>query len=170
MSENDKDPSAISLRRRAEAQFKADETPIQARLSSEETQPGLHELQVHQIELELQNEELRRVQAELEASRARYFDLYDLAPVGYVTLSEHGLILEANLTAARMLGMARAALLNRPLAHTILPEDQSLYYRHHKLLVETGAPQTCELRMQPSRMVSTLCHFLPSGRRGWARP
>ncbi len=55
---------------------------------------------MHQIELEMQNEELQRSQTELENARARYFNLYDLAPIGYVTLSEKGLILEANLTAA----------------------------------------------------------------------
>ena len=107
----------------------------------------LHELQVHQIELEMQNEELRRAQQELEASRARYFDLYDLAPVGYLTLSEQGLILEANLTAATLLGVARDALVKQPLSRFILPEDQDIYYRHRKQLFETGAPQVCELRM-----------------------
>jgi len=69
----------------------------------------IHELRVHQIELEMQNEELRRAQAELDASWARYFDLYDLAPAGYFTLSEEGLILEANLTAATLLGAALGA-------------------------------------------------------------
>ena len=109
--------------------------------SPEETRRALHELQVHQIELEMQNEELRRTQEELEASRARYFDLYDLAPVGYFTLSEQGLILEANLTAARLLGVARGALVKQPLSRFILPEDQDIYYLHRKELLETGAPR-----------------------------
>jgi PAS domain-containing protein len=73
-----------------------------------------HELRVHQIELEMQNEELRRAQEVLEASRARYFDLYDLAPVGYVTVSEPGMILEANITAATLLGSLRGALVRQP--------------------------------------------------------
>jgi PAS domain S-box-containing protein len=102
---------------------------------------------VHQIELEMQNEELRRTQEELEASRARYFDLYDLAPVGYFTLSEQGLILEANLTAARLLGVARATLVKQPLSRFILPGDQDIHYRHRKQLLETGAPQSWELRL-----------------------
>ncbi len=117
-------------------------------LSPEEARQLVHELRVHQIELTIQNEEMRRAQEELEASRARYFDLYDLAPVGYFTISEKGLILEANLTAANMLGVARSALVKHPLTSFILSADQDVYYQHRKLLFETAAPQLCELRMQ----------------------
>ena len=84
---------AADLRRRAEeiARENAARSPenLEA-LSPEETRRTLHELRVHQIELEMQNEELRRAQVELDAARARYFDLYDLAPVGYCTLSDRG--------------------------------------------------------------------------------
>src|SRR5512141_3521601 len=82
-------------------------------LSPEEARLLLHELRVHQIELEMQNEELRRTQLELNASQSRYFDLYDLAPVAYCTLSEKGLILQANLAAGAMLGQARSALVKQ---------------------------------------------------------
>jgi PAS domain S-box-containing protein len=116
-------------------------------LSPEVARRALHELRVHQIELEMQNEELRRTQEELEVSRERYFDLYDLAPVGYFTLSEQGLILEANLTAAKLLGVARGALVKRPLSRFILPGDQDIHYWHRKQFLETGAPQSWELRL-----------------------
>jgi len=109
--------SKQDIRQRAEAiaREKAAQAPenLQA-LVPEGPERTLHELQVHQIELEMQNEELRRTQQELEASRARYFDLYDLAPVGYLTLSEQGLILEANLTFANLLGMTRGSLVKQP--------------------------------------------------------
>ncbi|SEM36902.1 PAS domain S-box-containing protein [Syntrophus gentianae] len=116
-------------------------------LSHEEALQVLHELRIHQIELEMQNEELHRTQAELENSRARYFDLYDLAPVGYFSLSEKGMILEANLTAATLLGVTRDSLVKQPLSRFILPEDQDIYYRHRRQFQETGKPKTCELRM-----------------------
>jgi PAS domain S-box-containing protein len=141
---------AVALRRRAEriAWEKAFRIPENMEsLSIEAARPMLHELRVHQIELEMQNEELRRAQAELDAARARYFNLYDMAPVGYCTLSEQGLILEANLTAATLLGVARGALVKQPLTRFILPEDQDIYYRHHKQLFESGEPQACELRI-----------------------
>jgi PAS domain S-box-containing protein len=116
-------------------------------LSPEAARRALHELRVHQIELEMQNEELRRAEEELEVSRARYFDLYDLAPVGYFTLSEQGLILEANLTAAKLLGVARGALVKQPLSRFVLGEDEDIYYLHRKALLETGAPQAWEMRV-----------------------
>ena len=108
------------------------------------------ELRAHQVELGMQNEELRRTHKELEASRARYFDLYDLAPFGYLTLSEHGLIVEANLAFAILLGMAKAALLKQPLSLFIFPADQHIYYRQRNLLFATGEPQVCELRLVKS--------------------
>jgi PAS domain S-box-containing protein len=151
MTSKDSQPQdAAELRRQAEkiAEEKAARRPEnQVALSPEETRQTLHELQVYQIELEMQNEELRRAQVELDAVRARYFDLYDLAPVGYFSLSEHGLILEVNLTAADLLGVARSALVKQPLSRFILPGDQDIYYRHRKQLLETGEPQVCELRL-----------------------
>src|SRR5512141_2246716 len=85
------------LRRRAEELWRGD--PARSETQPAEAQRLLHELQVHQIELELQNIELRRAQEELAVSHARYFDLFDLAPVGYLTLDAEGLIQEANLAA-----------------------------------------------------------------------
>ena len=139
--------SAWTLRQRAEEKFRAYEAATPETLSFEDTKQLLHELRVHQIELEIQNEELRRTQHELIDSRTRYFDLYNLAPVGYLTLSEHGLIQEANLAAATMLGMVRGALVKQPISRIILREDQDIYYLHRKQLITTGEPQACELRM-----------------------
>jgi PAS domain S-box-containing protein len=153
------------LRRRAEDKARSPEqqdlealsTPVGRRCevpagvdfqgSPPEMQRLLHELRVHQIELEMQNEELRRAGVELDAARARYFDLYDLAPVGYVTISKPGLILEANLTVTTLLGAPRSALVKRPFTSFILNEDRDGYYLRRKQLFETGEPQTCELRM-----------------------
>lgn len=116
-------------------------------LTPEESRLMLHELQVHQTELEMQNEELRRVQADLEIARTRTFDLYDLAPVGLCTLSHQGVIEQANLTTATMLGIARGALVKQLLSRFILKEHQDTYYLHLKRLLESGRPQSCELQM-----------------------
>ncbi|BCO28057.1 sensor histidine kinase RcsC [Rhodoferax lithotrophicus] len=110
----------------------------------------MHDLQVHQIELQLQNEELRRAQLALEVSNARYFDLYDLAPVGYLTVSAQGLILEANLCAANLLGMARSVLVGKPLSCFIVKTQQDSYYQCRRALLETGQTQTCELQLLQS--------------------
>ena len=139
--------NTADLRKRAEERLQKQSADLGV-LAPENRWLLLHELQVHQIELEMQNEELRRTQVELEASRARYFDLYDLAPVGYLTLSEQGLILEANLTAANLLGMERSRMVKQPITHFIVREDEDVYYLHRKQLFETGARQVCEVRIQ----------------------
>lgn len=138
---------AHALRQRADAITQANPGAPATSLTAQATERLLHELQVHQVELELQNEELRRAQVQLDAERARYFDLYELAPVGYCTLDEQGLMLEVNLTAATLLGVARSALIKRPLSRFILKADQDIYYLYRKQLLEMGGAQSCELRM-----------------------
>ena len=115
--------------------------------STEEIRQMFLEQQAHQIALETRNEELRRAQMELDSTRRRYFYLYDLAPVGYLTLSEQGLILEANLTAAKLLGMARGELFKQSLARFLHPDSQNDYHLHRKQMFETERPQTCDFRM-----------------------
>lgn len=115
--------------------------------SPEETLRLVHELQVHKIELEMQNEDLRRAQEELEASRLRYFDLYDQAPVGYVTLSGQGSILEANLSAAALLGVERTALANRPFLGFVHPADRDIYHAQRAQLGEDRPRHSWDMRM-----------------------
>ena len=116
-------------------------------LSTEEMQQTLHELQVHQIELEIQNEELRRANGDLDALRARYFDLYNLASVCHFTVSKQGLIVEANLTAAILLGVDRRMLIHLPFTQFIREEDQDAYYLYRRQLLESSEPLELELRM-----------------------
>jgi PAS domain S-box-containing protein len=138
--------STLTLRQRAEEKFKTGGVTSKV-LSSEEIDKLVHELQVHQIELEIQNEELRHIQHDLETIKNRYFDLYDLAPVAYLTLNKQGLILEANITAATLFRTTRKVLLNRPVTNFLLPEDQGLYYLYRKQVIENNESHGCELRM-----------------------
>lgn len=154
--------TAQDLRQRAEAIAGEAEMPLPENL--EQLSPGairtiVHELHVHQIQLEMQNEELRRTQTELNAARARYFDLYDLAPMGYCTLSVKGLILEANFKVATLLGMTRGALINQPFVRFIFKEDLDLYYLHRQQDYGTGTPQLCELRMMKQDGAPFWCHL-----------
>jgi PAS domain S-box-containing protein len=112
------------------------------------------------------NNELCLAQAGLNAARARYFDLYDMAPVGYCTLSEKGLILEANLTATALLGVARDALIKQPLTRFIHPDDKDIWYQHRKQLIETGEQQECELRMLKNDGTVFWTHLATSAAQG----
>ena len=120
-----------------------------ARTSPDGTANTLHELSVHQIELEMQNEELRNTQEKLEAARARYFDLYDLAPAGYLSLDQAGLISEANLTIASLLGVARATMAGTPLDRFVVAEDEDVFFRFRRRIAAGGdPPHSCELRLK----------------------
>ena len=117
-------------------------------LSNEEMHSLVHELQVHQIELEMQNDELRRTQVELVESRDKYHELYDFAPLGYFTFDEMGRILDVNLTGADLLGIHRSKLLNMKFSSFISSDFQDTLYFHWKGLIESETHQTCELMLK----------------------
>lgn len=138
---------ASELRKRAEEKLKTELTSLE-KISREDIHKLVHELQVHQIELEMQNEELRKAQVKLEESRHRYADLYDFAPVGYVTLDENGLILQANLTAASLLGIERGFLIKKPFYLYIHIKDKDIFYLHLRKIFESKTSQTCDIRLK----------------------
>lgn len=109
----------------------------------------LHELLVHKVELEMQVEELRRTHEAMEEARDRYLDLYDFAPVGYITLNRECLITEINLTGAELLGVHRAKLLQRRFTRFVSPQDQDLWHCLFIRLMEQPEPgkQTLVLEM-----------------------
>lgn len=115
--------------------------------------PGLaterlsYELQVHQIELELQNEALRQSQIALEKSLGRFVDFYECSPVGYLTITDKGLIAELNLTCASLVGMTRLDLLRQPLARFVMPEYADRWYVHFVGALNSDDKQHCELAL-----------------------
>ena len=121
--------------------------PLTTRFSEDKL---LHELQVHQIELEMQNENLRHMQFELDRSRDRYMEFYDFAPVGYLTLKDNGLITEVNLTGAAKLGVERNKLLYQPLASYIAAEYRDRWQKHFARVLEGEELHHFELAFQRS--------------------
>jgi PAS domain S-box-containing protein len=107
-----------------------------------------HELQVHQIELEMQNEELRKAQLNLEKSRQRYADLYDFAPVGYFTFTPEALIKEANLTGATLLEMDRQRIINGRFRRFVASSDFDQWDQHFLRVLREGEKQTCDLTLK----------------------
>ena len=142
--------SASILRHRAEGKLSRSRDATQE-LKEKTPEEIIHELHVHQFELEMQNEELKRVQRELEESRSnyqgKYQDLYDFAPVGYFTLTHKGLIVEVNLTGAALLGMPRPKLIKRGFGHFVSPNSLDLWDKHIISVLEHEEKQTCDLRL-----------------------
>ncbi|MBU1664624.1 MAG: PAS domain S-box protein [Gammaproteobacteria bacterium] len=137
-------PERHTLRQAAEARF-ARAPRVETNHSAEEV---LHELQVHQIELEMQNEALRQVQIELEESRDRYVDLYEFAPVGYLTLAREGLIEAVNLTGAALLGVERNKLLRHRFDPYVIPEDCERWRRLFIAVIGGEARQNGQFTLQ----------------------
>jgi len=145
------DPSETrQLRSRAESaltQLPGHITPA-SDVSPYNMERTVHELRVHQIELEMQNQELRRTQTALEAARTAYFDLYDLAPVGYATLDAAGHIQQANLLATTLLGTPREQLLGQKFTRFVARDDQDIWYLLRKAAHNHQQQQQGELRLQ----------------------
>ncbi|RJP79605.1 MAG: PAS domain S-box protein [Desulfobacteraceae bacterium] len=152
MKKNHKTPTDAGLRRRAEKIIAETVAggPDSPGISPEESASLIHELRVHQIELKMQNEELRRIQEELEKSRNRYSHLFDFSPFGYFNVDEKGIIEQVNLTAADMVGIARGSLIGKAFTRIIFRDDQDIYYRNRRALLESETPTSFELRLLKS--------------------
>jgi len=134
-------------RLRTEAEARLAHEP-KAETTAKSAEELLHELRVHQIELEMQNEELRRTQLSLEESRDHYVEFYDFAPVGYLTLTDKGLISEINLTGAALLGAERNKLVGKRLARFVAPEDTNSYQQHFMDVLKHDKKVTCEVAIK----------------------
>ncbi|CAG0947135.1 Diguanylate cyclase DgcM [Anaerolineae bacterium] len=131
------------------------ETKLRNRTTASQTESMIlehdrlvHDLQVHQVELETQNEELRRTHQLLEQSRDRYANLYDLAPIGYATLDGKGMIVEINLTGAAMLGKERARLIGMPFSLAVVKRDIQTFHNHLRRCKKSQEPVTTDLQLK----------------------
>jgi PAS domain S-box-containing protein len=141
------------MRRRAETRLAERAGAHLASIASVDFERLVHKLGVHQIELEMQNEELLRLQSALEGSRDRYQSLYEQAPVGYLTTGLDGLIVEANQLAGEMLGLSTAQLLRGRLTDYFMAGDRLRFRQGCGRLMRDGEPQALQLRLVPARGV-----------------
>ena len=142
-------PEPSDLRQRAEQKLSTSPADVSV-MPAEDVQGLVHELQVHQVELEIQNEELRQAQQELAEARDRYLDLYQAAPVGYLTLDVQRTIRQANQAAAGMLGTEGREIVGKRLEELVVAEDADACYLHLRQVADEGKPRRCELRFRRS--------------------
>jgi PAS domain S-box-containing protein len=138
------------LRKKAEAKIGLEDADL-SRMSPDNIKKLVHELRVHQIELEMQNDEIRRTHEELERSRSEYVDLYDFAPVGYLTLDNKGIVLKMNLTAASMLGIERNNLINKPFSICIAEGSSYIFFTFLKKVFEEKTQSNCEIQIKKGK-------------------
>jgi PAS domain S-box-containing protein len=148
---------AAELRRFAEERLRSKTTGEKLPRTDADMRRLLHELQVHQIELEMQNEELRRGREELELSRNKYAELYDFAPVGYFTFDAHGQIREVNFAGAQLLGVERRRLADTPFSGLIADaEGREIFSKHLEMILQRRVTLRCEIRL--ARNDGTVIH------------
>ncbi len=149
MKQKDRDDTraATLLRAHAEEVLARGEHAALEDLSHGDLKEIVHELRIHQIELELQNQELRQTQQRLADEHNRYIDLYDTAPVGYITLNDDGRILRANLTIAALMGTPREVLIGQPWSRFVAPASQDTCHLYLQQLRKTGSLQGCEIQL-----------------------
>lgn len=139
-----KDQTGIGIRQRAERMVSTAPSDVSA-MTVTQIKQLLYEFQVHQVELELQNEQLRETQLELSLSRDRFADLYDFAPVGYLTLDSRGVVIEANFAAATTLGVGRDRLLRSKLSDFLAPGSQDAAYLYWQSVFTISEKHVIEL-------------------------
>jgi PAS domain S-box-containing protein len=139
----------ITERKQAEEKLQAVHNELEQRVEqrTRELSKVNEDLHIHQVELEQQNEELRKSQLQITELQNKYFDLYEMAPVGYLTFNEKGLIIEANLTSATMLGFEKSILKTMGFSHFLEKKYQDIFYSHRQQTIETKTQQTCELSL-----------------------
>jgi len=148
MKKNETKITATKLRKKVEAQVKQTKTVKPPKpLTALETKMLLHELQVHQIELEMQNHELRESRAEVEAELEHYSELYDFAPVSYFTLDRTGAISRTNLAGTQLLGLERTRLIGKRFGAFVAKSDTSAFNAFLQRVFATEVKQTCELNL-----------------------
>jgi PAS domain-containing protein len=142
-----KNPDASTIRRRAEKKLAERQSSMEDYPDEEDPLKLIHELQVHQIELEMQNDELKNARIEVELGLAHYIDIYDFAPVGYVTLDQDGIVQEVNLTCSVLLGEDRSRLLKRDFNRFISRETRSVFMDFLQKVLASNTKKTCDLAL-----------------------
>ncbi len=142
-------------------------TGHQPELDHDETVRIVHQLAVHQIELDLQQQELRQARERLAESLARYIDLYDFAPAGYLTLDSGGVVVQANLTGSELLGVERARVIGLRFADKVAVADRGMIERFIERALRARGEHTCEVQLvryaQPNAVVAVEARRTPEG-------
>ena len=166
--------NSAELRRRAERKLNGRRTAAPNSIDTD-NQRQLHELEVHQIELVMQNAELQKTRFELEAALEKYTDLYDFAPVGYLSIDESGVIIEVNLTGASLLGIERSRLVGQPLMAFVAPGSRSTFLTFLKVIFTGTTDQAFDVQLLKGNFgtfwagILTSFAVWPRGERKWCR-